>query len=79
MESVPINQEEHMNAMRARAIIIAVFPEFLSPHVDVELWDEGWDLQIFEVDARWLFRFPKRESGVVKLNMERKLLPGLGE
>jgi aminoglycoside phosphotransferase (APT) family kinase protein len=45
----------------------------------VELLDEGWDFQVFEVDERWLFRFPKRESGVVKLNMERKLLSSLGE
>ena len=26
-----------------------------------------------------MFRFPKREGGAAKLNMERKLLPGLGE
>ncbi len=45
----------------------------------MELLDEGWDFRIFEVDAKWLFRFPKREGGVAKLNMERKLLSGLGE
>ncbi len=45
----------------------------------MELLDEGWDFQVFEVDQRWLFRFPKRESGVAKLNMERKLLSSLGE
>ena len=41
--------------------------------------DEGWDFQVFEVDPVWLFRFPKREASVAKLNMERKLLSGLGE
>ena len=45
----------------------------------MELLDEGWDFQVFEVDAGWLFRFPKREASVAKLNMERKLLSGLGE
>jgi hypothetical protein len=45
----------------------------------MELLGEGWDFQVFEVDARWLFRFPKREASVAKLNMERKLLSGLGE
>ncbi len=45
----------------------------------MELLDQGWDFRVFEVDARWLFRFPKRESGVAKLNMERKLLSSLGE
>jgi len=45
----------------------------------VELLDEGWDFQVFEVDGRWLFRFPKREASVAKLNTECKLLPGLGK
>jgi aminoglycoside phosphotransferase (APT) family kinase protein len=45
----------------------------------VELLDEGWDFQVFEVDERWLFRFPKREASVAKLNTECKLLSGLGE
>ena len=45
----------------------------------MDLLDEGWDFQVFEVDGRWLFRFPKREASVAKLNMERKLLSGLGE
>jgi aminoglycoside phosphotransferase (APT) family kinase protein len=76
-ESVPIYREESLTAKRARAIIIAVFPEFRGARI--ELLDEGWDFQVFEVDARWLFRFPKRETIVAKLNMERKLLSGLGE
>jgi len=45
----------------------------------VELLGEGWDFQVFEVDAGWLFRFPKREASIAKLNMEHKLLSGLGE
>jgi aminoglycoside phosphotransferase (APT) family kinase protein len=45
----------------------------------VELLDEGWDFQVFEVDARWLFRFPKRETSIVKLNTEYKLLSSLRE
>ena len=76
-ESVPIYIEESLTAKRARAIIIAAFPEFRGTRM--ELLDEGWDFQVFEVDAGWLFRFPKREASVAKLNMERKLLSGLGE
>ena len=60
-----------------KSIINTAFPEFRGARV--ELLDEGWDFQVFEVDERWLFRFPKRESGVAKLNMERKLLSSLGE
>jgi aminoglycoside 2''-phosphotransferase len=45
----------------------------------VELLNEGWDFQVFEVDAGWLFRFPKHEASVAKLHMERELFLGLGE
>ena len=76
-ESVPIYREESLTAKRARAFIIAAFPEFRDARM--ELLDEGWDFQVFETDAGWLFRFPKRESSAAKLNMERKLLSGLGE
>jgi len=76
-ESVPIYREESLTAKRARAIIIAAFPEFRGARM--ELLGEGWDFQVFEVDASWLFRFPKREAGEAKLNMEHKLLSGLGE
>jgi len=76
-ESVPIYREEILTANSAKAILTTAFPEFRGAHV--ELLDEGWDFQVFEVDARWLFRFPKREGGVAKLNKERKLLSGLGE
>jgi len=76
-ESVPIYRKESLSAKRVRAIIIAAYPEFCDARI--ELLDEGWDFQIFEVDAGWLFRFPNREASVAKLNMERKLLSGLGE
>lgn len=66
-----------MTAKKAKDIIIAAFPEFRSART--ELLGAGWDFQVFEVDARWLFRFPKRETSVAKLNMEHKLLSGLGE
>ena len=69
--------EETLTAESARAIITSTYPEFRGAHV--ELLDEGWDFRVFETDAKWLFRFPKREASVAKLNMERKLLSGLGE
>ncbi len=69
--------EETLTAESARAIITSTYPEFRGAHV--ELLDEGLDFRVFEIDAKWLFRFPKREASVAKLNMERKLLSGLGE
>ena len=76
-ENTLIFSEETLTAESARAIITSTFPEFCGQRV--ELLDEGWDFRIFEVDGRWLSRFPKREACVAKLNMEHKLLPGLGE
>ncbi len=69
--------EEILTAESVRAIINSTFPEFCAPRV--ELLDEGWDFRVFEVNATWLFRFPKREASVAKLNMERKLLSSLEE
>ena len=76
-ESVPIYKEEILTVKSAEAVITTAFPEFRGARV--ELLDEGWDFKVFEVDGRWLFRFPKREASVAKLNTECKLLPGLGE
>jgi len=72
-----MNNEECLTAKKAKDIIIAEFPEFCGART--ELLGEGWDFQVFEVDAKWLFRFPKRETSEAKLNMEHKLLSGLGE
>jgi aminoglycoside phosphotransferase (APT) family kinase protein len=72
-----IFNEEILTAESASAIIASTFPEFRGARV--ELLDEGWDFRIFEVDASWLFRFPKRKTSVAKLNREHKLLSGLGE
>jgi aminoglycoside phosphotransferase (APT) family kinase protein len=74
---VPIYREEILTAKSARVIITTAFPEFGGARV--ELLDEGWDFLVYEVDGRWLFRFPKREASVAKLNTERKLLFGLSE
>ena len=43
----------------------------------VEFLDEGWDFRVFEVGGKWVFRFPKHEKSVRKLEMELALLPGL--
>jgi len=58
-------------------IITAAFPRFRG--MQVELLGEGWDFQVFEVDAEWMFRFPKREECTTKLSMECSLLPDLAD
>jgi len=64
-----------LTAESAKDIIDAAFPRFRG--MQVELLDEGWDFQVFEVDIGWLFRFPKREECTTKLSMECRLLPDL--
>ena len=76
-ESALITRQETVTAESARAVIAAAFPQFHQARV--ELLGERWGFRVFEVDAGWLFRFPKRDESVTKLNMERKLLAGLGE
>ncbi len=69
--------KETLSSESASAIIASTFPEFRGARV--ELLGEGRDFRVFEVDASWLFRFPKREASVAKLKRERELLSGLGE
>jgi aminoglycoside phosphotransferase (APT) family kinase protein len=71
-----INQ--HRGALtvgRAREIISTSFAQFRGKHV--AFLDEGWDFQVFEVDAKWLFRFPKREESAARLTKEYQLLSDL--
>ena len=72
-----IFNEEALTVESASAIIASTFPEFRGARV--ETLGEGWDFRVFEVNATWLFRFPKREASVAKLNRERELLSGLGD
>lgn len=66
-----------LTAESAKEIITAAFPRFRG--MQVELLGEGWNFQVFEVDARWLFRFPKREESAIKLSLECSLLPDLAD
>jgi aminoglycoside phosphotransferase (APT) family kinase protein len=71
---------DHLQVIKsadAETIISAAFPEF--DGMPVALLGEGWDFRLFEVGERWLFRFPKREGSIAKLEMERELLDGLEE
>ncbi len=66
-----------LTAESAKDIITAAFPRFHG--MQVEFLDEGWDFQVFEIDAEWLLRFPKREECATKLSMECRLLPDLAD
>lgn len=62
---------------QAKNDIITAFPQLSG--MRVELLDEGYDFQVFEVEEGGVFRFPKHERASVKLGMEHRLLPGLAD
>ena len=64
-----------LTAERARAIISTILPQFRGRRV--VFLDEGRDFQIFEVNAEWLFRFPKRPESAARLMKEYRLLSDL--
>ncbi len=61
----------------ARARIEAAFPD-LHPR-EVRYFGEGHDFRMFEVDETWLFRFPKRDAEIVRLQREVALMDALAD
>lgn len=65
-----------LSADEAKRIIAEAFPEFRQSAI--EALDGGYDFWTFELDGDWIFRFPKRETSVGKLDKEIDLLSHLG-
>lgn len=63
------------NSEGAGRIIGSAFPPLRG--MPVEFLDEGWDFRVFELGGEWMFRFPKHQGSVLKLEMEFALLPQL--
>jgi aminoglycoside phosphotransferase (APT) family kinase protein len=59
----------------AARLIAGQFPAVAASRV--ELLATGWDNTAFLVDARWLFRFPRREVALPGIRREIALLPWL--
>ena len=64
-----------MNARQAAEILRLQFPEFAESAVSY--LGEGCDSSAFEVDRRWVFRFPKRAEVEQQLMTESRVLPVL--
>ena len=67
----------HLTSELAAAIIGAQFPE-LRP-VEATFLGEGYDSVAFDVNGRWVFRFPKRPDVERQLFIERRILPLLAD
>ncbi len=61
----------------ATNLIKVEFPEFSVDSID--FMDEGWDSCVFEINGKYIFRFPKYEDSVECLKREICLLPKLAE
>jgi aminoglycoside phosphotransferase (APT) family kinase protein len=65
-----------MDAARVTAIVRQQFPQL--PLSSVSYLGEGCDNWAFEVDGRWVFRFPKRADVDRQLGVESRMLTVLG-
>lgn len=54
-------------------VILHQFPELRS--ANVVQCGEGWEHEVYEVDDKWIFRFPKRQDVQRRLMVELSLLP----
>jgi aminoglycoside phosphotransferase (APT) family kinase protein len=70
-------EDTRLGAAQAATIIQSQFPE-MSPASIVYL-GEGCDSCAFEVNQRWVFRFPKRADVAQQLAIESRVLPVLAE
>lgn len=64
-----------VDPLQAKNLIETQFPE-LEP-ATVVLIGEGWDNRVFQVNERYIFRFPRRPMGADLLVAEAKALPAL--
>jgi aminoglycoside phosphotransferase (APT) family kinase protein len=68
--------EVTVDAALARRLIAEQFPELELR--SLRLLGEGWDMTVWLVDDRWVFRFPRREMVIPGLMNEIAYLPQLG-
>ena len=62
-----------LDAPRVRALLAEQFPDLKLR--EVARLGAGWDFETWEVDAEWVFRFPKRAEVEASMAREAELLP----
>ncbi len=77
MAAAPWVSEHALDAATVRALVNAQFPDIGA--VDVTYLDEGWDSVVYDVNGRWIFRFPKRAEVEAIHSVEAALLPRLAD
>ncbi len=69
----PWSSDRQLGLDEVPEILGEQFPELEG--LPVRFLDAGWDSEAFEVDERWIFRFPKRQNVVEHLETELLVLP----
>jgi aminoglycoside phosphotransferase (APT) family kinase protein len=77
MGALPWASEHALDAATVGALVASQFPDL--GRVEVSYLDEGWDSFVYEVNRRWVFRFPKRAEVEEIQSVEAALLPRLAE
>ena len=71
----PWTADVEVDADRAARLITARFPHLLSSRPRIEALGTGWDNVAYEVEGRWVFRFPRREPAEQAMRSEIASLP----
>jgi aminoglycoside phosphotransferase (APT) family kinase protein len=72
LEDLPWSKDRKLTPEMVRELVRAQFPE-VGARV-VQKLGEGWDFEAFDINNRWVFRFPKRKNDCDFLLWEWKLL-----
>jgi len=75
MSAPPWQAQKTLDSSQAAAIIGAAFPD-LKP-LELQLLGAGWDNTVFLVNAKYVFRFPRRELALALLEQEWLALSAL--
>ena len=72
MSDVPWQTDRALDEHMVREAVLSQFPSIAA--ATVESIGDGWDFDVYEIDERWVFRFPKRREYDARFLTELALL-----
>ena len=63
----------------SQATVAGLLRELRLPFRLITTINEGWDSDVYDVDGRWIFRFPRRPEVAAALEREARVLPVLAQ
>ena len=74
MSDVPWQTDRALDTEMVRDVVRSQFPPVEA--ATIEPIGDGWDFDVYEIDGRWVFRFPKRHEYDSRFLVELALLLG---